>query len=201
MTTRTSSHDRILAGAIRLFSERGFRETTVGDIEHAAGLTRRAGGFYRHFKSKEDVLFRAFERMAAEMIAEISVNEVISLKAPRAELILIARSLLRHADTHRPLRLLIQTEGRRNPALRRAARQANAKLAALDVVPWVEHALRRSAASRRNARELALIIFGPIIAYLLTVDRGDPAFGLKNDAFLERWADHWAGWFARGARD
>jgi hypothetical protein len=139
--------------------------------------------------------------MTAEMIADISVNEVISLKAPRAELILIARSLLRHAHTYRPLRFLVQTEGRRNPALRRAARRANAKLAALDVVPWVEQTLRRSAASKKNARELALMIFGPIIAYLLSVDRGDPAFGLKNDAFLERWADHWANWFARGARD
>ncbi|MGD0144078.1 MAG: helix-turn-helix domain-containing protein, partial [Rhizomicrobium sp.] len=51
-----SSRERILSAAVALIAERGYHETTVGDIEAAAGLTRRAGGFYRHFSSKEDVL-------------------------------------------------------------------------------------------------------------------------------------------------
>jgi AcrR family transcriptional regulator len=196
-----SSRDRLFAVAVKLFCERGFRETTVGDIEEAAGLTRRAGGFYRHFKSKDDVLVQAIDRMAEEMIADIRLEDVISLKSPRAELLVIARSLLRHAENYRPLRLLLQREGHKLLALRHAARRANARLATMDVVPWVENVLLRSRAPRNNARELALIIFGAVVLHLISIDRGDPAFGLKDEAFLERWADHWANWFARGGQD
>jgi AcrR family transcriptional regulator len=193
--------ERLMRAAVGLFNKRGFRETTVGDIEAAAGLTRRAGGFYRHFASKEDVLVRSVESMATEMISAIRMADVVLLKAPRAELLVIARALLRHAEFYRPVRLLIQREGHKLPALRAAARRANAKLAALDVVPWVENVLARSGASAKcdtKARELGLIIFGPVLTYLVSLDRADPAFQLADDGFLDAWADHWAAWLARG---
>jgi AcrR family transcriptional regulator len=190
------SRERIFAAAIELFCERGYHETTVGDIEEAAGLTRRAGGFYRHFQSKDDVLVQAVERMAGEMIADLRLDHVVALKSPRAELLVIAHALLRHAEAYRPFRLFLQREGHRLPALRRAARRANARLAAMDVVPWVENVLARSGRVKVDARELGLVIFGPVLLYLVSVDRGDPAFGLKDEKFLEVWAHHWALWLA-----
>lgn len=193
-----TSQDRLLEIAIRLFSERGFRETTVGDIEKAAGLTPRAGGFYRHFSSKEEVLVEGVRRISAEMIQELRLEDVISLKEPRAELMAIATALLSHAEIYRPFRVIIQREAHRLPALRDAARQANARLAAMDVVPWLEHALRRAGRATHNAREIGLIVFGPVLVYILGLDRGDAAFGLKDDAFLETWAEHWAPWFESG---
>src|SRR5262245_35719211 len=51
-----STRERLMTVAMRLFAEHGFAGTTVGDIEDAAGLTRRGGAFYRHFRSKEDIL-------------------------------------------------------------------------------------------------------------------------------------------------
>lgn len=45
--------------AIRLFSTKGVRETTIKDIAHAAGLSE--GALYRHFTSKDDLVWRAFE--------------------------------------------------------------------------------------------------------------------------------------------
>jgi AcrR family transcriptional regulator len=195
------SKERLSGAAIRLFNARGYSETTVGDIEAAAGLTRRAGGFYRHFASKEEVLIHSVQRMAEEMIAEIRLKDVIALKSPRAELLVIARALMRHAETYRSLRLLLQREGHKLPALRKAAQRANARLAALDVVPWMENVLKRSGVRGRDARELGLIIFGPVLLHILSLDRGDPAFGLKDERFVDIWADHWAGWMARGGRD
>jgi len=196
-----ASRDRIVQAAIRLIAAQGYRETTVGDIEAAAGLTRRAGGFYRHFASKERVLVEAVRAMADEMIAGIRAEDIVALKSIRAELIVIARAILSHAQTYRPLRLILQREGHRVPALRAVARQANAKLASQDVVPWIEDALRRSRIRSANPRELGLLIFGPVLLYMISVDRGDPAFGLGDEKFLERWADHWAAWFARKGRD
>jgi AcrR family transcriptional regulator len=188
------SRERILDAAVKLIAERGYHETTVGDIEDMAGLTRRAGGFYRHFSSKEDVLIQALRRMADEMVAGLRLEDVVSLKSPRAELLVIARALMHHAETYRPLRLILQREGHKLPALRVAARRANARLASMDVLPWIEDVLRRSDAKGHNPREIGLLIFGPVLLYIISLDRADPAFGLRNDGFLDVWADHWSLW-------
>lgn len=46
---------RIVLEALRLFSLKGFLSTSVQDIIDAAGASK--GGFYNHFKSKEDLFF------------------------------------------------------------------------------------------------------------------------------------------------
>nr|WP_272931080.1 TetR/AcrR family transcriptional regulator [Acetobacter indonesiensis] len=45
---------RILSVAGHLFRQRGFDAVTVADVMKAAGLTH--GGFYGHFKSKDDLI-------------------------------------------------------------------------------------------------------------------------------------------------
>ncbi|HEX2436247.1 MAG TPA: helix-turn-helix domain-containing protein, partial [Solirubrobacterales bacterium] len=57
-----STSERILDAAMQLFAERGYRGTSVGEIERAAGLAPRSGALYKHFEGKEDVLERAIER-------------------------------------------------------------------------------------------------------------------------------------------
>jgi AcrR family transcriptional regulator len=195
-----SSRERILHAAVNLIAKHGYSETTVGDIEQAAGLTRRAGGFYRHFSSKEDVLVQALRDIAQDMVAEIRLENIVSLKSTRAELIVIARAIMHHAEMYRPIRLVVQREAHKLPMLRRAARNANARLASLDVVPWIQHALSRSGAHGHDPRELGLLIFGPILLYIISLDRGDPAFGVRADRFLEIWADHWTQWLEQCAR-
>jgi TetR/AcrR family transcriptional repressor of nem operon len=45
---------KILAAASRLFREKGFDQVTVAEVMQAAGLTH--GGFYGHFKSKDELI-------------------------------------------------------------------------------------------------------------------------------------------------
>ena len=52
-----ASHARIVEGASRLMRERGVRSTSVADAMNEAGLTH--GGFYRHFKTKDDLVVEA----------------------------------------------------------------------------------------------------------------------------------------------
>jgi TetR/AcrR family transcriptional regulator, transcriptional repressor for nem operon len=52
-----ASHKRIVEGAARLFRDRGVRATSVSDAMSAAGLTH--GGFYRHFKTKDDLVIES----------------------------------------------------------------------------------------------------------------------------------------------
>jgi TetR/AcrR family transcriptional repressor of nem operon len=55
------THERILAAASRLFRERGILGAGVDGVMRQAGLT--AGGFYAHFRSKDDLLVQSLRRM------------------------------------------------------------------------------------------------------------------------------------------
>ena len=59
------NHERILDVAARLFRERGIDGIGVSDLMKAAGLTH--GGFYGHFKSKEDLVAQACARAVLRM--------------------------------------------------------------------------------------------------------------------------------------
>jgi TetR/AcrR family transcriptional regulator, transcriptional repressor for nem operon len=51
------TRQRIVGSAARLFNRKGFSEVTIGEIMASAGLTH--GGFYRHFKSKDELYAEA----------------------------------------------------------------------------------------------------------------------------------------------
>lgn len=68
MTTR----ERIIDEALRLFAERGYSATSVAEIEAAAGLSPGAGGLYRHFKSKYEVLAAVINEHAARTRIQVA---------------------------------------------------------------------------------------------------------------------------------
>ena len=59
------NRERILEVAARLFRERGIDGIGVADLMKSAGLTH--GGFYGHFKSKEDLVAQACGRAVQKM--------------------------------------------------------------------------------------------------------------------------------------
>jgi TetR/AcrR family transcriptional repressor of nem operon len=59
------NRERILDVATKLFRERGIDGIGVADLMQAAGLTH--GGFYGHFKSKEDLVAQACARAVQRM--------------------------------------------------------------------------------------------------------------------------------------
>ncbi|WP_370144754.1 TetR family transcriptional regulator [Streptacidiphilus sp. EB129] len=52
---KPDARGRMLRAAMELFAERGFEQTTAGDIAERAGVTERT--FFRHFADKREVLF------------------------------------------------------------------------------------------------------------------------------------------------
>ncbi|WP_248960769.1 TetR/AcrR family transcriptional regulator [Sphaerisporangium perillae] len=67
-----STRERIIDEALRLFAERGYSATSVAEIEAASGLSPGAGGLYRHFKSKYEVLAAAMNEHAARTRSQIT---------------------------------------------------------------------------------------------------------------------------------
>jgi len=62
---KAHNHEKILSLAARSFREHGGDSSGIGTVMKKAGLTK--GGFYRHFKSKDDLLVEAVARAVDEM--------------------------------------------------------------------------------------------------------------------------------------
>jgi AcrR family transcriptional regulator len=58
--TADERRDQLLEVAARLFAKRGFARTTTREIARAAGVSE--GAIYRHFRSKEELLFTYVRR-------------------------------------------------------------------------------------------------------------------------------------------
>lgn len=63
--TKADTHETILASAERLLRGQGIAGARVADVMKGAGLT--VGGFYAHFKSKQDLVDQALRRTAAHL--------------------------------------------------------------------------------------------------------------------------------------
>lgn len=85
-----SARGRLLAGAARLFRDKGYERTTVRDLAAAVGI--QSGSLFHHFRSKEEIL-------KAVMVETIRLNTALMQAALEA------------ADTSRQkLRGLIRAE-------------------------------------------------------------------------------------------
>ena len=65
----TDTRDRIEKAAIRLFVEKGVTETSVRDIARAVDISE--GALYRHFVSKDELVWAAFERHYVEFAGRL----------------------------------------------------------------------------------------------------------------------------------
>ncbi len=68
--------ERILGGAMRLFAERGYPETSMDEIARTAGIT--AAVIYDHFPSKAALQIELLERQTDELIAYVAAALEVS---------------------------------------------------------------------------------------------------------------------------
>ena len=120
--TDRTTRERILDVAFELFAEVGFAGTTVTAIEERAGLTPGSGGFYRHFRSKEDLLPKAIERevdrcMAAFAESQTSTEHEGDSGTERRRWL---ETMYRGIQYFDPLLRLMLTDGYRVPEVRAA---------------------------------------------------------------------------------
>jgi TetR/AcrR family fatty acid metabolism transcriptional regulator len=81
---------QILAAAVKVFAEKGFHASRVGDIAEEAGLAY--GLVYHYYESKEDLLETIFRTTWTEMLAR--VREVEEAGVPAAEAVRQVTALL-----------------------------------------------------------------------------------------------------------
>jgi AcrR family transcriptional regulator len=124
--TPTSTRERILDAALDLFVDRGVAGTSVSDIERAVGLAAGTGSFYRHFRSKEDVLLASFQRAVARLVEETAAERaaVTNIADPVERRARDCEVLLAEMQRFQPLWQLVVVERDRFPELHRIFTEA-----------------------------------------------------------------------------
>lgn len=116
---KMKTRSRIVEAARRLFNKRGFNPVPIDDIMAEAGLTR--GGFYNHFKAKEDLYaetLNAFADSAKRAVATSPVRgPVLAQKFIRSY---ISRRHLKSIENQCPLIALSSDVARGGPGVRTA---------------------------------------------------------------------------------
>ena len=110
-THKLQTRQRILESARRLFNSKGFDAVSIGEIMENAGLTH--GGFYRHFKDKDELYAEAVRWFLCEEAPKPWRRPRRNAHKPRAERIVDAYFSLDHFDDREsccPLIALFQAD-------------------------------------------------------------------------------------------
>src|SRR4051812_32421422 len=187
-TTTVPTRDRILQVARRLFAERGYRGTSVGDIEAAAGLAPRAGGFYKHFASKEAVLRAVMAEHAVEVDAFDARLPLLDLGDLRAEVTLIGRWGLAELRREHELTRIVMKEGDRFPELRTAFRELIVMRGHGLATAWIKARAERLGAHVEDPEALGSVVVDALVGYTLEeVLVGPSPAGIDDERFLAAW--------------
>jgi AcrR family transcriptional regulator len=88
--SKPAARDRLAQAAFALFDEHGYEQTTVDDITERAGLGRTT--FFRHYRSKEDVIFPDHDRLLAliqDRLATSSHSTALAAVSDAVRLVLL----------------------------------------------------------------------------------------------------------------
>jgi AcrR family transcriptional regulator len=176
---------------MRLFAERGYRGTSVGEIERAAGLAPRSGALYKHFEGKEDVLERAIERHLEAIDDLGTVLDMLPLGDLRAELTLLARWNLASLDRRAPLTRFVYREvDRLPPKLRRKLYERLVARPYSQIVAWLRGRIDAADAEEPDLHALALIMIEPMSSYR-TIGQlfGRAPDDVDDERFIAAWVD------------
>jgi AcrR family transcriptional regulator len=188
MAGRQPTKQRLLTEGVRLFAEKGFRETTVGEVEAAAGLEPRRGALYRHFATKEALLEAALEDhlsslSAAGGLAQFPAGDL------RQEALAMGRWLLAELDRERAIVRILEQDGDRLPQLRDRFRQAlvdpGYQITGDLVRRWLG-----AAAEGVDVESLSAVLLGSIVNTRRSKwTFGASPAGVDDERFLAAWAD------------
>lgn len=123
------TRERLITEGMRLFSEQGYQETSVAQIEAAAGLAPGSGALYHHFKSKEALLDAGIDRQLDRRNAMRDIRALFAgLGDLRSELTMLGRFVLAVLDEETQLLQIAS----RAPSDRSRARLTDAYAALFD---------------------------------------------------------------------
>lgn len=207
----STSRERILTEALRLFGEQGFAKTSVAQIERAAGLSGGSGALYRHFKSKDELLVAAVNARLTDrgeweqfLAPTFSVAAVLEASAPSGDtvdrLVALCRIGLARLDHDRDVtRILLRDNSIPAPLLEVFRQQEYAVVMSMVTTALVELAGDRAGEQDWNAT--AAVLVGALAHFWMMRDifDGEHPAEVDTDRYLRATAEliaarlDWAG--------
>ncbi len=185
----STTRERIIDEAMRLFSEQGYAATSIAKIEAAAGLSPGAGGLYHHFKSKEAVLAAGIERQLARLDALREIRGVFaSLGDLKSELTLIARYVLAELDSESELLRLLASEARSRPQLLTTAVDRLVRSTFDGMAAWIAERAQTPLSVQDAAATAALGLGALLSSRLLRDVLGVPA-QVEDEVLVQTWVE------------
>lgn len=192
MTELAPTRQRLLEQGLGLFAERGFRATSVGDIEAAAGLQPRRGALYKHFPSKHALLVAAVRThldnaaTGATRIGDSSGDIGTEPARLRPVVLALGRWFLDEMDRLKELTRLLEHDGQRMADL-----TAEVKTGIVDLSYRTAAGLITAIApATQDPEPTALLVLGPLVAHRRTAwTFGSPALDLDDDRVLTAWCE------------
>lgn len=188
----TPTRERILDAAWRLFVQQGFAGTTVTQIEAAASLAPGGGSFYRHFKSKEDVLHAVVDREVERADADRDVGPELSDTGGDVRLAL-AMEFQRRLGNLRRLHPLIGLVQRERDHLDSSRDHLGDLLVNRNVTVRSERFaawMARGAIPKCDPEALATALMCALVGYHLSIEYfNSPPGGIGEEAFISTLVD------------
>lgn len=172
---------RILDAALDQFMARGVDAVAVTDLEKAAGLSAGSGSFYRHFRSKRDVLAavvaREIDRAQARLAADM----------PAADLETDYRHALDSLVAMHALITLLVREGHRLPEverIREVLAEGGARIDADDL----RARMAAGTIPERDAEAVATAVMMSLVGYHLAEQFFGTPVGVDRSRFVKALA-------------
>jgi TetR/AcrR family transcriptional regulator, transcriptional repressor for nem operon len=178
---------RVIAGASKLFRERGFEGVGVADLMRAAGLTH--GGFYNHFASKDELEAEACRQALAVSVDRMSAVAEIEDKAARSAAMVayrrnyVSKKARDAAAANCPMAAFAGEMPRQSEDV--AAAYATGLREYLDAFVAASAGAKAARASANRARQKALVEYSMLVGALIlarSVAKADPAL---SDEWLD----------------
>lgn len=187
------TRQRLLEEGMRLFAERGYRATTVGDIEAAAGLQPRRGALYKHFPSKDALLEAAVRThldSAATGATEINQLDLSAIGADRTRLrpivLGLGRWFLDEMDRLKDLTRVLEHDGQR---MRELTTEVKTNIVDLSY-RTAARLIATIAPGAGDPEVTALLVLGPLVALRRTTwTFGLPPLDIDDERALSIWTE------------
>ncbi|MCU0774306.1 MAG: TetR/AcrR family transcriptional regulator [Ideonella sp.] len=173
-------HRRIVEGASRLMRERGVDRVSVADAMKEAGLTH--GGFYRHFRDKDELVVAALRRAFEEFIEPFERQQLSDSPRRAADeyrRLYLSAEHVAHAGRGCPMPALASDVARGSQDVRDGFSNGLRR-----IVDAMARAQRGSEEQRQRAacRELAMLVGAVVLARASDTATADQILDACRDA-------------------
>jgi AcrR family transcriptional regulator len=186
----TDAAERLLGAAMRLFSQKGYERTSVGEIQEAAGLTFGSGALYKHFPSKKAVLTAGVERFVNSARNERRMLAALDAEPASDALSTIAQAAMTSFSRDSDVLRIVWRDLDAFPELQEKVRSERIRATFDGFAGWLEHQADEGRLRAHDSQAVAAIALGSLVFFrLLTALMYDTPGGIDEERFINTWTE------------